>query len=122
MRDYYQGRGSGLTCLGVGWDGETVSNVAGTGDSIPTPVTPSPVTAAPVTAAPTEDPIGVPGPVTPAPTNVPTTAPVTSAPVTAAPTADPVVPAPLGCINIYIGYSQYDGTWDEVQGGYDGRP
>jgi len=94
MEDYFNGNGNGLACLGTGWDGVFVSNV----ESDDTAVTPSPTVYSVNTASPT-NPTAAPSPPTPSPTYA----------------------ASDGCVHIELGYSNFDGTWDAIDGGYDGK-
>jgi len=85
MSTYFNGGGSGLQCLGEGWDGSIVSNV---GSAVQVP-----------TAAPVVIPTVAPTPPTPAPTYG---------------TSD-------SCVYVQLGYTNFDGVWDAIDGGYGGK-
>jgi len=57
MRDYFNGRGNGMSCLGAGWSSSdgTISNVADSGSQVTPSPTPSPVSS--YTPSPTPSPV-----------------------------------------------------------------
>lgn len=91
MEDYYSSA-SGMACLGTGWDNNFKSNVGDAGV-----ITPSPTVWSSNTPAPTS----------------PTAAPIM-------PTPNPTYGGGDGCISVDLGFTNFDGTWDAIDGGYGG--